>query len=123
MADAAMWGALVGILMALYPSKAATIMSWTEMVLGFGHVLGPAISGVFYDLGGFKLPFLVVGSIGFVLAIALMYLMPGLSIHLVKEYYLMVIIFPLPDFQDHPNEVGGSPSSIKCILILHLFSE
>ena len=105
MGEAAGWG-IIGILMVLYPAKIATIMSCTEMVYGLGGCLGVAIGGVFYDVGGFKMPFIVVGSIGFVLAIALMYLMPGLNIYLNKEYYLIIFVFTMPDLrQDHTNEV------------------
>ena len=77
MGDAAAWGAIISIMMKLYPDKVATIMSWTEMAFGLGYSLGPAIGGVFYDLGGFKLPFITVGSIALVIAIGLIFLIPG----------------------------------------------
>ena len=78
MADAATWGAIISIMMKLFPDKVATIMSWTEMAFGLGYSLGPAVGGVFYDLGGFKLPFIVVGFIALMVAFALIFLMPGL---------------------------------------------
>ena len=78
MGDAAAWGAIISIMMKLYPDKVATIMSWTEMAFGLGYSLGPAIGGVFYDLGGFKLPFITVGSIALVIAIGLIFLIPGI---------------------------------------------
>ena len=82
MADAASWGALISIMMKLYPDKAATIISWTETALGLGYSLGPAIGGALYDLGGFKLPFITVGSIAIVIATALRFLIPGmLEVH------------------------------------------
>ena len=82
MADAASWGAIISIMMKLYPDKVATIMSWTEMAFGLGYSLGPAVGGAFYDLGGFKLPFITVGSIAVVVAIALIFLIPGmLDVH------------------------------------------
>ncbi len=40
MADAAAWGAVVSILMKLFPSHVTTIASWTEMLLGLGYMLG-----------------------------------------------------------------------------------
>ena len=109
MADAVGWGATIAILMLLYPAKVATIMSWTEMLIGLGIALGPAIGGIFYDLDGFKLPFMVVGSIGFLFTIALIYVMPGLNIYLDKEYYLMISTFTLPDLCQHHNKEVGSP--------------
>ena len=38
--EAAAWGAVVSILMKLYPGKVATIMSYTEMFFGLGYMLG-----------------------------------------------------------------------------------
>ena len=40
MADAAAWGAVVSILMKLFPNHVNTIASWTEMLLGLGYMLG-----------------------------------------------------------------------------------
>jgi hypothetical protein len=44
MADAAAWGAVVSILMKLFPSHVTTIASWTEMLLGLGYMLGKCVS-------------------------------------------------------------------------------
>ena len=78
MGDAAAWGAIICIMMKLYPDKVATIMSWTKMAFGLGYSLGPAIGGALYEVGGFKLPFITVGSIALVMAITLIFLIPGL---------------------------------------------
>ena len=40
MADAAAWGALISILMKLYPNNVTTIAAWTEMLVGFGYMIG-----------------------------------------------------------------------------------
>ena len=79
MGDAAAWGAILSIMMKLYPDKVATIMSSNEMIFGLGYSLGPAIGGSLYDLGGFKFPFIMLGSITLVNAVALKYYIPGLS--------------------------------------------
>ncbi len=39
-ADVAAWGAVISILMKIFPSKVTTIMSWTEMFFGLGYMLG-----------------------------------------------------------------------------------
>ena len=78
MGNAAAWGAILSIMMKLYPGNVATIMSSTEMIFGLGYSVGPAIGGSLYDVGGFKLPFITVGSITLVIAIALIYFIPGL---------------------------------------------
>ena len=72
-------------MMKLYPDKVAQVMSWAELTFGLGYSLGPAVGGVFYDFGGFKLPFIAVGIVGFVIAIFLIFLLPGLN-SLVNQY-------------------------------------
>ena len=42
-ADAAASGAVIGILMKLYPDRVASIMSWTETAFGFGYTIGEEI--------------------------------------------------------------------------------
>ncbi len=94
---AAAWGSIVSIMMKLYPDKVSTIMSWTEMAFGFGYTIGalkahenywkdqscntsvsgPAMGGVLYVAGGFKLPFIVVGVVALFFAVCLIFLIPG----------------------------------------------
>ena len=45
----------------LYPNKVGTINSWSQTALGVGYSIGPAIGGFLYDIGGFHLPFTVIG--------------------------------------------------------------
>ena len=78
-ADVAAWGAVLSILMKLFPSKVSTIMSWTEMFFGLGYMLGPALGSVLYNAGGFMLPFIVVGSIGLIVATALVFVIPNVK--------------------------------------------
>ena len=40
MADAAAFGAVLGILINLFPDKVATIMSYTETCFGLGYTIG-----------------------------------------------------------------------------------
>ena len=93
MGDAAGYGAIISIMMKLYPDKGATIMSWTEMAFGLGYSIGPAIGGALYDLGGFKLHFITVGSIALVIAIALIFLIPGLIRYLFPIFHCQCISF------------------------------
>ncbi len=118
MSDAASWGAVLGILMKMWPEKVATIMSWTEMFFGLGYTIGidlnrvhaegflakqvcnfacescsnhrvsfgqlrifssgPAVGSFLYSAGGFKLPFIVVGSIGVSVGVGVCFLIPDL---------------------------------------------
>ena len=75
--NAATYGAMISIFMTLYPDDVVKIMSWTETTFGLGYSLGPAVGVLIYDLGGFKLPFIVVGLVALVLAVALIFLIPG----------------------------------------------
>ena len=66
-------------MMKLYPDKVATIMSSNEMIFGLGYAVGPAIGGTLYHLGGFKLPYITLGSMCLINAITLAHYIPGLS--------------------------------------------
>ena len=79
--DAASWGAIISVMMKLYPDKVASILTWSEMAYGLGNSLGPALGGIIYDAGGFKFPFLLVGCMALVFAFALLFLIPGLRIN------------------------------------------
>ena len=39
-ADAASMNSIASILMVMYPSNVATVMSWTRMLFGFGYMIG-----------------------------------------------------------------------------------
>ena len=38
--ETAAWNSVTSILMALYPDKVASVMSWTQMFFGFGYMIG-----------------------------------------------------------------------------------
>jgi MFS family permease len=102
-ADVAAWGAVLSILMKLFPNKVSTILSWTEMFFGLGYMLGqciiiyvyflfhmfsfsgPALGSLLYNIGGFKLPFFVVGSIGLIVATSLVFVIPNVKPDSVKK--------------------------------------
>lgn len=39
-ADVAAWGAVMSILLKLFPDKVASIISWTQMFMGLGYTIG-----------------------------------------------------------------------------------
>ncbi|CAG0896974.1 unnamed protein product, partial [Darwinula stevensoni] len=45
-----------------FPESMGTVLAILEMCIGIGLSIGPPIGSVFFKLGGFKLPFFVVGS-------------------------------------------------------------
>ena len=76
-ADAAGWTALLGLLVQFWPERASQIISWGETSFGFGYTIGPAVGSMFYMLGGFKLPFLVVGTLVILTSVSLYFFVPS----------------------------------------------
>ncbi len=87
MADVAALTASVSILLKLFPTKVATVISWSEMFFGLGLMMGPALGAALFSAGGFKLPFLVVGSIAVVIALTLIFVIPNIKPGSIKETY------------------------------------
>ena len=46
-----------------FPDKVATMFATLEAFFGVGLIFGPSIGGVLYQVGGYTLPFAVLGSI------------------------------------------------------------
>ena len=55
------------------------MMSWTQTCFGLGYMLGPGVGAWFYEMGGFMLPFLVVGALSTILSILLIFTIPTVS--------------------------------------------
>ena len=68
--------AYTAICINLYPERIGTIISWNEAILGIGYSIGPVIGGFFYDIGGFHLPFLVIGILAILLSIVTVVALP-----------------------------------------------
>ncbi|XP_022101427.1 MFS-type transporter SLC18B1-like [Acanthaster planci] len=50
------------ILAYIFPDDIGTAMSINEMMSGLSFAIGPAIGGLLFEVGGFKLPFFVLGG-------------------------------------------------------------
>ncbi|CAG2055480.1 unnamed protein product [Timema podura] len=46
----------------MFPDKVAVTFATLEIFYGMGYIVGPMIGGVLFSLGGYKLPFLVMGG-------------------------------------------------------------
>nr|CAD7448874.1 unnamed protein product [Timema bartmani] len=46
----------------MFPDKVAVTFATLEIFYGMGYIAGPMIGGVLFSLGGYKLPFLVMGG-------------------------------------------------------------
>ena len=55
------------------------------MFFGLGYMMGPALGAFLYDVGGFMLPFVVVGCVGLVAATALLIFIPNVKAKDEKE--------------------------------------
>ena len=53
--------AISAIFIKLDPSKVGKFTSWTGTALSVGYSVGPGLGGILYDIGGFHLPFIVIG--------------------------------------------------------------
>ena len=61
MGQSAATTAIMTIIAHEFYDKTGLVISWTETFYGVGMMIGPAIGGFLFDLGGYLLPFLVVG--------------------------------------------------------------
>jgi hypothetical protein len=55
-ADSAILGAILSILMKLFPNYVTTIVSWTEMLFGLGYMLGKLKRNHFYFILLLEIP-------------------------------------------------------------------
>ena len=63
----------------LYPHNVGAINSWSRTLFGVGYCIGPAIGGLFYDIGGFYLPFLVIGILDIIFSFLTLLTLPKLD--------------------------------------------
>lgn len=64
------------IFITLYPDKVGAIYSWGSTVHGVGYSIGPAVGGLLYDIGGFYLPFLAIGTLDIIFSILTLVALP-----------------------------------------------
>lgn len=46
-----------------FPDKVASMFALIELFFGIGEIVGPVVGGALYEVGGFTLPFAIMGSI------------------------------------------------------------
>jgi len=59
-----------------FPDKVASMFAMIELFFGVGEIVGPVIGGALYEVGGFTLPFAVMGSILFLSSIFIYFVLP-----------------------------------------------
>ncbi|XP_071515877.1 MFS-type transporter SLC18B1-like [Panulirus ornatus] len=59
-----------------FPQCLAKVFSWTRTAANLAQMFGPVIGGAMLEVGGFKLPFIVMGTIQMTMTIVASYLLP-----------------------------------------------
>ena len=62
-----------------FPSSVSTMFGVVEMSFGVGMILGPTVGGALYQLGGFTLPFTVLGGVLVVQAVLSSFTLPAMK--------------------------------------------
>jgi len=64
-----------------FPDKVASMFALIELFFGIGEIVGPVVGGALYEVGGFTLPFAVMGSILFLSSIFIFFVLPETPTH------------------------------------------
>jgi len=59
-----------------FPDKVASMFAMIELFFGIGEIVGPVVGGALYEIGGFTLPFAVMGSTLFFSSIFIYFVLP-----------------------------------------------
>jgi len=59
-----------------FPDKVASMFAMIELFFGIGEIVGPVVGGALYEVGGFTLPFAVMGSTLFLSSIFIYFVLP-----------------------------------------------
>lgn len=59
-----------------FPTNVASMFALIELFFGIGEIVGPVVGGALYEVGGFTLPFAVMGSILFFSSIFIFFVLP-----------------------------------------------
>jgi len=59
-----------------FPAQVASMFAMIELFFGIGEIVGPVIGGALYEVGGFTLPFAIMGSLLFLSSIFIYFVLP-----------------------------------------------
>ncbi|XP_046667890.1 MFS-type transporter SLC18B1-like [Homalodisca vitripennis] len=79
MGNAAFLTASFAIIAMEFPNNVATTFAFLETFFGLGLIVGPTVGGALYELGGYQLPFMVLGTGLFLAALMTFLVLPGHS--------------------------------------------
>ena len=78
--------AIIAVSCALYPDHISLLFGLMELAAGAGAMLGPSIGGFMYIIGGFKLPFIVIGVFVWIMLMTVVSVLPRKQIHEANQY-------------------------------------
>ncbi|XP_071492310.1 MFS-type transporter SLC18B1-like, partial [Diadema antillarum] len=67
----------MAIVAQVFPDNVAQYDGMLELFSGFGFAIGPPLGSLFYGIGGYRLPFIVLGTTSLVLTIIDMWILPS----------------------------------------------
>lgn len=85
------------IVLHIYPDQISTVFGIIETCVGVGMSIGPAIGGALYSVGGFGLPFYILGSCVLLTFPVSWYVMRGIEVQALvtrKESYFTLLRVP-----------------------------
>lgn len=85
------------IVLHIYPDQISTVFGIIETCVGVGMSIGPAIGGALYSVGGFGLPFYILGSCVLLTFPVCWYVMRGIQVQALvtrKESYFTLLKVP-----------------------------
>ncbi|ODM97535.1 MFS-type transporter SLC18B1 [Orchesella cincta] len=116
--DAAFETASFTLIAAAFPQSIGTSMALLEVSYGIGHIVGPALGGTMYQIGGYSLPFAVIGSLLVSSSIATYFFFPGLKeINVKSETALESFEVPSQEVESSPPVVLGGFSIFRILKI------
>jgi len=62
-----------------FPDKVASMFALLELFFGIGMIVGPMIGGALYQVGGFTLPFAIMGSLLVLASIFIFFVLPDIG--------------------------------------------
>merc|ERR1719370_1216071 len=68
-----------------FPDKVVSMFAMIELFFGVGEIVGPVVGGALYEVGGFTLPFAVMGSTLFLSSIFIYFVLPDTPRPVVEE--------------------------------------
>lgn len=79
-----------------FPNSVTAMFGSLEMFSGLGLMLGPPLGGALFEVGGFKLPFVVVGSVIFLVGLASFFVLPPQNVVNTRSDQSVLVLLKLP---------------------------